>query len=68
MTVDELVAAGVCEDLEEVLRMFPLEMLDDFRVCGPQGLMRDGVLDPVDRGDHEKRIPARFRNLRPLDE
>lgn len=31
MSVAELIASGVCEDLEEALSMFPVELLDDFR-------------------------------------
>jgi len=30
MLVDELIRDGVCEDLEEVLSMFPIETIDDF--------------------------------------
>jgi hypothetical protein len=30
MLVDELIRDGVCEDLEEALSMFPIEMIDDF--------------------------------------
>ena len=33
-----------------------------------QGLVRDGVLELIDRGDPKKRIPATFRYLHPLDE
>jgi len=31
MLVDELIRGGVCEDLEEALSMFPIELIDDFR-------------------------------------
>ena len=30
MTTDELIEAGICEDVVEVLRVFPVEMLADF--------------------------------------
>jgi hypothetical protein len=33
-----------------------------------QGLVRDGVLNVVDRGDGAKRMPARFRYVPPLDQ
>ena len=31
MLVDELIRDGVCDDLEEALSMFPIELIDDFR-------------------------------------
>jgi len=33
MSADELISTGVCDNLSEVLDMFPLELLDDF--CEP---------------------------------
>ena len=30
MTSDELIEFGVCDDFDDVFRMFPLEMLSDF--------------------------------------
>jgi len=44
MRVDELIESGVCEDVEEVLQMFPLELLDEFEACGPQSRVRDEAL------------------------
>jgi hypothetical protein len=33
VSTDDLITSGVCENLSEVLDMFPLELLDDF--CEP---------------------------------
>ena len=30
MRISDLIARGVCEDLEEALQMFPLELLDGY--------------------------------------
>lgn len=30
MTIDELIAAGICGDMEEALRMFPVDALEHF--------------------------------------
>jgi hypothetical protein len=30
MLTDELIRTGICENLVEVLSMFPIEMIDDF--------------------------------------
>ncbi len=30
MTTDELIEAGICEDMAEVLQMFPVDVLEDF--------------------------------------
>jgi hypothetical protein len=41
MSVDELVVSGVCNDLEEALQMFPIEMFEDF-----DGSIRTSVAIP----------------------
>jgi hypothetical protein len=30
MTTDELIETGICEDMAEVLRVFPIDVLEDF--------------------------------------
>ena len=30
MTINELVESGICEDMEEALTMFPIEVFEDF--------------------------------------
>jgi hypothetical protein len=47
MSADELIASGVCDNLDEVLQMYPIEMLDDFCEptpggCGPVPARRNG--------------------------
>jgi hypothetical protein len=48
MTIDQLIQAGVCRDLVEVLDMFPIESIDDFRgrstISGPAACQRGDLV------------------------
>ena len=43
MCIDDLIRSGICDDAEEALSMFPVEMLDDFGGEPMGGSIEDAV-------------------------